>query len=198
MSQINGNYFFLVFACVFSVIFFRISFRFTSFLRPLVQKIKTYCLRFKSVLTRAFKYDANLLEYFVETGETVKVRRSDLERRTEEVNDEAGEPAPKSLLDKPRVKALEDRKEGQSPNEGNDKPGGEVGTLEETKENLQKFLESLHKKASQASTWILTLEGQSMSEKHKEYLVCIPYLLFGWLKRKHEQFIWGHVFASYF
>lgn len=133
----------------------------------------------------------------METGETVKVRRSDLERRTEEVSDEAGEPAPKSLMDKPRVKALEDKKD--PPTEGNDKPSGEVGTLEETKENLQKFLDSLHKKASQATTWIITLEGQSTSEKHQEHLVCMPCLFwFGWLKRKHEKFIWGHVLASYF
>lgn len=62
-------------------------------LRALAKKIIGYCTRFATVLTRPLvfsesisritlrkcKYDPDLIEYFVETSDTVKVRRRDLE-----------------------------------------------------------------------------------------------------------------------
>lgn len=58
----------------------------------LVSKIKQYCLRFKAVLVRPFKYDASQSEFFVQTSDTVKIKKSELERWIEQTDttDEAG------------------------------------------------------------------------------------------------------------
>ena len=48
--------------------------------KALRDKVVAYCTRFKSVLTRKFKYDESQLEYFIETATTVKVKRSELEQ----------------------------------------------------------------------------------------------------------------------
>ena len=51
-----------------------------SYSKALREKMVAYCTRFKSVLTRKFKYDESQLEYFIETATTVKVKRSELEQ----------------------------------------------------------------------------------------------------------------------
>ena len=76
--------------------------------RGLISKVKSYCLRFKSVLTRSgveivaiwtfwkilqlqrvfqsmpmsrpWRYDSEQTEYFVQTSDTVKLKKSELER----------------------------------------------------------------------------------------------------------------------
>lgn len=90
-----------------------------SRLRTLVAKVKAYCERFKTVLVRtgrvlfcrqpfqrskcsrwhfflamvcrAFRYDSNQSEYFVQTSDTVKVKRADLDRwmQASDAGDEA-------------------------------------------------------------------------------------------------------------
>ena len=139
-------------------------------LRALVGKIKQYCLRFKSVLTRSWKYDAEVTEYFVQVSDTVRIKRSDLEKyeKTEdaEETDEFPSIQPKALMDT-SLKALEDKKDGPG-----GKPASDLIALAESKENLNKFLDSLHRKASQATTWICSLEPPTLPNpnvRQKQY-----------------------------
>lgn len=101
--------------------------------RPLIAKVKAYWLRFRSVLTRLYKYGEDQLEYFVETMDKVKIRRSDLERVTtcEEVNPEDGAAAaapPK----KQQLLAVPDGPDGKVL---------KMDSLEESKAELAKFIE---------------------------------------------------------
>lgn len=110
---------------------------------------------------RSFKYDSSLCEYFVETQDLVRIRKSDIDRvRQEEllegeVDDQ--KLAKKQLLN-PQCKPIEDQ-QTEEPGKPNGSP-----SLEETKENLNKFLESLHKKAALATSWVSSLEPPATKE----------------------------------
>lgn len=115
------------------------------------------------------------MEYFVETEDTVQIKKSDLESwRTEDDGEPEDMPsvhdvAPKELMPtavQPKLPApLENGPPGQR--------GDGLQTREEAKLSLDKFLESLHKKASQATTWISALEPPAVAEptaKQKQLL----------------------------
>lgn len=150
---------------------------FLEHLRALIGKIKQYCLRFRSVLCRSWKYDAEVTEYFVQTSDTVRIKRSDLEKfeKSEDLDETEDMPAikPKALMDT-AVKAIEDKKDGSK------NPAAEINTQAECSENLAKFLDSLHRKASQATTWISSLEPPTLpnpNSRQKQYLGLKSYFL---------------------
>jgi len=65
-----------------------------------------------------------------------------------EPTEKVPEPERKSLL-RSKVPAIED---------GQVEPPEPIGSLQETKENLEKFIENLHKKASGAIQWLAAVE----------------------------------------
>ena len=151
--------------------------------RALVAKVKAYCMRFASVLTRTglvkldenmivrnafltpfswlwfgrnFKYDSKQLEYFVETEEKVTLKRSDLEavRKAEVLEPDAAMPQPGAV----GPSALMALPSGQQAIQDGGAPPPLQSSTHEAKHHLDTFVESLHKKASQATSWINTLE----------------------------------------
>ena len=180
-------------------------------LRSLIEKVKKYCRRFPSVLTRtccifgyhmlsatigkltiysayyiiyfhfgdstctarAYKYDENEEEFFVETEETVRIRKSDLEtfqgvEETGSMPSSIKEVRALSLMETPQPKAGQ----GQPALPGPPPPNSKTDAVE-AKSNLEKFLESLHKKASQATGWVSSLEPPSTpspTPKQKAFL----------------------------
>lgn len=102
---------------------------------------------------RSYKYDDQINEYFVETQDLVKIRKSDIDKvhQAELVEGEVLEDQklPQKQLLNPECKPIEDKQPGQ--------PNGSP-SLEDTKNNLNKFLESLHKKAALATSWVSSLE----------------------------------------
>ena len=135
-------------------------------------------MRFPTVLTRKFKYDANLLEYFVETEQTVSVRKRDLEavRQAEAMADtempDASAVADKELMALPAAGPAGPAAEGTAPHP----PLGSL--LAEAKENLDRFVESLHKKASQATAWINHLEGLGGEHTDRQKQLLVPTCFF--------------------
>ena len=116
----------------------------------------------KSVLTRSWKYDAEVTEYFVQVSDTVRIKRSDLEKYEKTEDAEETDEFPSI-----QPKALEDKKDGPG-----GKPASDLIALAESKENLNKFLDSLHRKASQATTWICSLEPPTLpnpNARQKQY-----------------------------
>lgn len=130
---------------------------------------------------RSWKYDASLLEFFVERQETVKIRRSDLEMsrvvETGEEND-GSVPARKALMDVGGSAASEPAS-GLMP-EGTAAPDPkQLGDLADTKQKLDQFLESLHKKASQATAWVVALEPPSLEQPTQKQKELLGEMIFG-------------------
>ena len=122
---------------------------------------------------RAYKYDENEEEFFVETEETVRIRKSDLEtfqgvEETGSMPSSIKEVRALSLMETPQPKAGQ----GQPALPGPPPPNSKTDAVE-AKSNLDKFLESLHKKASQATGWVSSLEPPSTpspTPKQKAFL----------------------------
>ena len=104
----------------------------------------------------------------MQTEESVRIRKSDLESwKTVEGMDPEQMPAPEEVEQKELMKL---------PSSNGAKPGADgtpphVGAgLAEAKDNLEKFIDSLHKKAAQAMSWVTALEPPALenpTEKQK-------------------------------
>ena len=108
---------------------------------------------------RVYKYDDQQWEYFVETQDEVKIRRSDIDcarQMTEVPPTEDGKPAEMPVLPRKPLMVGEFapavRADGKHPG------SNDLTTAAAAKENLDKFLDSLHKKAAQATSWVVSLE----------------------------------------
>ena len=101
----------------------------------------------------------------MEVEDKVQIRKADLERyvATEamEPTETVPEPEKKALLQS-KVPAIED---------GEVDPAKTIGSLQETKENLDKFIENLHKKAAGAIQW-LDRRGQQELEVPQAAFSC--------------------------
>ncbi|CAE7244117.1 hypothetical protein AK812_SmicGene22738 [Symbiodinium microadriaticum] len=53
-----------------------------------MKQITTYCLKFPRTLTRPWKYNASVVEYFVELESTSKIKRSEIDKLHEETHEE--------------------------------------------------------------------------------------------------------------
>jgi len=96
----------------------------------------------------------------VQTEESVRIRKSDLESwKTVEGMDPEQMPAPEEV--KPKELMDLTSSNGAKPGvDGTPPPLGSV--LAEAKDNLEKFIESLHKKAAQAMSWVTSLEPPAL------------------------------------
>lgn len=114
-------------------------------------------------LYRKWKYDESLLEFFVERQETVKVKRSDLEvTRVLETGDEEDISAPtrKALMD---VGGSASSAPALGPQAVCEAPDPKrLGDEADCKLKLEQFIESMHKKASQATSWLSSLEPPNL------------------------------------
>lgn len=118
-------------------------------------------------MRRPWKYDETVLEYFIETADSVKIKKKDLEchRRQKKVDLEANESV-LSLQDKSLVDPAAMRKAQEEATNG----GGHLtkaSGLGEIKENLTKFTDALHAKASTVTNWIINLEPPALPEPTK-------------------------------
>ena len=96
----------------------------------------------------------------MQTEESVRIRKSDLESwKTVEGMDPEQMPAPEEV--KPKELMDLTSSNGAKPGvDGTPPPLGSV--LAEAKDNLEKFIESLHKKAAQAMSWVTSLEPPAL------------------------------------
>lgn len=123
---------------------------------------------------RVYKYDDQQWEYFVETQDEVKIRRSDIDcarQMTEVPPTEDGKPAEMPVL--PRKPLMEGESAPAVGADGKHPGSNDLTTAAAAKENLDKFLDSLHKKAAQATSWVVSLEPPSLpnpTERQKELL----------------------------
>ena len=123
---------------------------------------------------RVYKYDDQQWEYFVETQDEVKIRRSDIDcarQMTEVPPTEDGKPAEMPVL--PRKPLMEGESAPAVGADGKHPGSNDLTTAAAAKENLDKFLDSLHKKAAQATSWVVSLEPPSLAnptERQKELL----------------------------
>ena len=122
--------------------------------------------------SRQYKYDAEMTEYFVETEDKVKISKADLERY---VSSEAMEPA--DTVPQPEKKALLESKV-PAIEDGVVDPPKTIGTVQETKENLDKFIESLHKKAACAIQWLAAVEPPAVEKPSERQLQFLAFLCY--------------------
>lgn len=111
---------------------------------------------------RPWKYDNEQTEFFVEHQQKVTIRRTDVEmhRRVEATGVEGDAPmagpSQRSLMDIPAAASAP----------GSDAPDPslpkKLGDFADCKDQLEKFLDSLHKKAAQATGWMISLEPPAM------------------------------------
>ena len=110
-----------------------------------------------------------MTEFFVQTEESVKIRKSDLEgyKTMEGFDPDAPAPGPSDLPQQDLMPGVPQQDVGSLPAPNRD--------FAETKDNVDKFVESLHKKASQATVWVTSLEPPTLekpNEKQKAFLDC--------------------------
>ena len=116
----------------------------------------------------------------MQTEESVRIRKSDLESwKTIEGMDPEQMPAPEEVEQKELMKLPSS--DGAKP--GVDGPPPPLGSIAaEAKDNLEKFIDSLHKKAAQAMSWVTALEPPALenpTEKQKSPLG--PYVMANFL-----------------
>lgn len=92
-----------------------------------------------------------------------------------EPTEKVPEPERKSLL-RSKVPAIED---------GQVEPPEPIGSLQETKENLEKFIENLHKKASGAIQWLAAVEPPAVEKPSERQLEFLDFLVFVLVSHDH-------------
>eukprot|EP00438_Fugacium_kawagutii_P001004 Skav215302 [mRNA] locus=scaffold3969:10053:14745:- [translate_table: standard] len=124
------------------------------------------------------RYDSNVTEFFVQTSETVKIRRSDLERYQQAdqiedaafVEDGSGEPAAP-----PGPTALD--------------------SLDALQQNLSAFTDSVHSKASQVLQWVGNVESMNTERSNQRRMNAALRLLYrsgAWLPAAEAELISDH------
>ena len=108
-----------------------------------------------------------MTEFFVQTEESVKIRKCDLEgfKTMEGLDPDAPAPGPSDLPHQELMPGVPQQDGGSVP----------APMVAETKDNLDKFVESLHKKASAATVWVTSLEPPNLekpNDKQKAFLAC--------------------------
>lgn len=115
----------------------------------------------------------------MEVEDKVQIRKADLERyvATEamEPTEKVPEPEKKALLQS-KVPAIED---------GEVDPAKTIGSLQETKENLDKFIENLHKKAAGAIQWLAAVEPPAVEKPSERQLQFLAFLVFVLVSHDH-------------
>ena len=115
----------------------------------------------------------------MEVEDKVKISKADLERyvATEamEPTETVPEPEKKALLQS-KVPAIED---------GEVDPAKTIGSLQETKEHLDKFIENLHKKAAGAIQWLAAVEPPAVEKPSERQLQFLAFLVFVLVSHDH-------------
>lgn len=101
---------------------------------------------------RPFKYDPSQMQFFVETQDSIKIKKSDLEKwqEREEVKEVPAEVSRADLLALPAVDGS-----GTAPS------AEPVHTGATLKDSVQKYVESLHQKAAVMTGWIASVDAAS-------------------------------------